>query len=236
MWQRPQDCSGIRRSLVISVLESYEVVRNQCRYLETVLPDDWEFILLDDGSDPPIEMPQHRPRHFSLALTRSAIPWTQALARNLGARLARGEHILLTDIDHIVTREAIEAVGRFGGSRMVFPRTIAILDETGRIRRDQAALRAFGWTRDQNDRLTGNGKIHQNTFAIRRSLFLDSLCGGYDRALCSSGRYGGDDVELNGRYAQLVSAGRAEADVLGPEIHVYPDPASNSKFHSLKRA
>jgi hypothetical protein len=236
MWQRTQDCSGIRRSLVISVLESYEIVRNQCRYLETVLPDDWEFILLDDGSDPPIELPRQRPRHFSLVFTRSPVAWTQALARNLGARLARGEHILFTDIDHIVTREALEAVGRFGGSRMMFPRSFAILDETGRIRRDQSALCACGWTQDQDDRLAGSGKIHQNTFAIRRSLFLDDLCGGYDRALCSSGKYGGDDVELNGRYAQLVSAGRAEADVLGPEIHVYPDPASSAKFHGLKRA
>jgi hypothetical protein len=235
MWQRPGDISGIRRSLVISVLESYEIVRGQCRYLETVLPEDWEFILLDDGSDPPIEMPEHKPRHFSLVYTRSSVAWTQAIARNLGARLARGQYVLFTDIDHIVTREALETVSRFEGSRMLFPRSFAVLDDVGRIHRDEAALGVFGWNPAQAGRLAREARIHPNTFAIRRDLFIDGLAGGYDEAMCSQGKYVEEDTEINTRYSRLVAAGCAEPDVLGPEIYVYPDPASNPRFHRLQR-
>jgi hypothetical protein len=217
------------------VLESYNVVARQCRHFKSTIPDEWEVILLDDGSQPPIPVPAHRPRRMTVVYTRNTAPWTQPIARNLGARLAGGRYLFFTDIDHIVTREAVEDVNRFEGSRMLFPRSFAVLDECGRVLRDPAALCTVGWNLEQDQRLETVGKIHQNTFAIRRDLFLNAMQGGYDESLCAGGKYGGDDVEFNRRYAQLVAAGRAAPDVLGREIHVYPDPASNAEFHSLVR-
>ena len=82
---------GIRTSVIISVLESYAVVRAQCRHLSRILPADWELILLDDGSQPPIEFPEWRPANFTLVHTRNFHPWTQPIARNLGGRLACGK-------------------------------------------------------------------------------------------------------------------------------------------------
>jgi len=204
--------------------------------LKAILPDDWEFILLDDGSEPPLSLPNDRPCHFSLVYTRNTAPWTQPIARNLGARLGRGRYLLFTDIDHIISREAVAAVHGFAGSRMLFSRSFGILDETGALRRDTTSLRAHGWSEQEERRLAAGGNMHQNTFAVRRELFLEAMAGGYDESLCAGGKYGGDDGEFNERYAKLVAAGRLEPDVVGPEIHVYPDPASNVQFHSLARA
>ena len=235
MWERPGMTSEIHCSLVISVLASYDVVRRQCRYLKTSLPDDWELVLLDDGSQPPIPMPETRPRHFTLITTRDTRRWTQALARNLGARLARGKYVFFTDIDHIVSLEAFADVSRFAGSRMLFPRAFAVLDDDGQVRRDPELLRAQGWKDEEGVGPPRGSRVHQNTFAIRRDLFVDGLQGGYDESLCGQGHYVPEDVEINGRYAQLVAAGRAAPDVLGREMYVYPDPASSDQFHDLER-
>jgi hypothetical protein len=235
MWQQPRPVPGIACSLVISVLRSDDVVCRQCRHFKAIIPDDWEVILLDDGSQPPLAVPADRPRHFCLVYTRNTTLWTQPIARNLGARLARGSCLFLTDIDHIVSPEAVAAVSGFSGSRMMFPRSFGVLDDQGRLSRDPALLHQFGWTGDGQAELDQHGKFHQNTFAIRRELFLDAMHGGYDESLCAGGKYGGDDVEFNERYRNLVACGRAEPDALGPEIFVYPDPASSALFHNLSR-
>ena len=235
MRQSPAEWSRFRFSLIISVLESYEIVQRQCNHLASIIPADCELIVLDDGSDPPLTMPNRRPAKFSLIYTRSTAPWTQPVARNLGARLARGAYLFFTDIDHIVSREAAQAVYSFSNSRMMFPRQFAVLNESGQIMRNSEILRTAGWSEEQEQHLAARGAIHQNTFAIRRDLFLEGMQGGYDEALCAGGRYGGDDVEFNHRYAGLVASGHAEPDVLGPRIFVYPDPASNKQFHNLSR-
>ena len=121
-------------------------------------------------------------------------------------------------------------------SRMFFSRSFAILSEDGQLVRDRRALREAGRTEQNDAAMRAAGGVHQNTFAIRRELFLDAMNGGYDESLCAGGGYGGDDVEFNHRYAQLVDAGLADRDVLGPEIHVYPDAAENAEFHGLSRS
>ncbi len=133
-----------------------------------------------------------------------------------------------TDIDHIVSVEAVQAACNFSGARLMFPRTLATLDEAGKI---------VNLSESQvQDHMPVNQSVHQNIFAMRRELFLDEMHGGYDESLCAGGKYGGDDIEFNQRYAALVASGRAEPDVLGPRLFVYPDPASNRHFHNLSRA
>ena len=53
--KRAQD--NIRLSIIIPVLNSHEIVRRQIEHFKKMnLPDDVELIIVDDGSDPPLEL------------------------------------------------------------------------------------------------------------------------------------------------------------------------------------
>jgi len=214
--------TGVDVSIVIPVLQSHEVSRRQCLYFDRTLPDRFELILVDDGSNPPIQTPR-----VSIPLTvtysRDTRPWTQALARNLGARIARGRYLLMTDVDHILSQDALAAVGAFRGFRMTFPRLFGELSADGEVR-------PCGST-DINAQILS----HQNTFVIQRRIFLEDLHGEYDEDKYSRGVYGGDDVDFNRRYYRLVQEKRLEPDAIGPPIFVYPAPANSPHFHSLTR-
>ena len=75
-------------SYIIPVLNSHEIVRRQILWWNRMnLPDDVEIIIVDDGSDPPLEADTEVARIYRTHDTR---PWTWALARNTGARIAKG--------------------------------------------------------------------------------------------------------------------------------------------------
>ena len=75
----------MRLSIVVPVLNSHEGLRRQLLHMERQgLPPDTEFILVDDGSDPPIENTSRL--RIKIHRTGDTRPWTWALARNAGAR------------------------------------------------------------------------------------------------------------------------------------------------------
>jgi len=48
---------NIKLSIIIPVLNSHEIVRRQIKHFKKMdLPDDVELIIVDDGSDPPLEL------------------------------------------------------------------------------------------------------------------------------------------------------------------------------------
>lgn len=48
---------NIKLSIIIPVLNSHEIVRRQIKHFKRMdLPDDVELIIVDDGSDPPVEI------------------------------------------------------------------------------------------------------------------------------------------------------------------------------------
>ncbi len=123
----------ITHSFIVSVLESYAMVDKQARLLSRILPDNWELILVDDGSDPPIPTPVEVPGNFTLIRTgeiRQDGEWTQHLAINRAVAVAQGEYIVKNDIDHVFTPGAIEAVNEFTGDMLLFHR------EAGRLNDD----------------------------------------------------------------------------------------------------
>jgi len=218
-------------TIVITVLNSHEVVRRQMEYFRKMdLTDGVEIILVDDGSNPPLNQMcagYAGLKNFSIYETNDKRPWTQGLARNKGASYAKGEFIFFTDIDHIITKEAIDAVLTFTEDKMVFPRYYGILSEYGDVICDEKSMLEFGLDPKRVRTRRGHlcGGIHSNTYAIRKSLF--DLIGGYDPKLCEQGfhmggRFKSEEVRFNSKYNGLVIKGKASPQVTGPKIYCYP--------------
>jgi len=219
----------MKLSLIIAVLESYDVVRRQLLWYGRFLPNypDVEFILVDDGSRPEIVVPAQS-FNFKILRTHDYRPWTQPCARNFGAKHSAGEYLLFTDIDHFFTEECIREARGFGGDKLQFYRDHGVLDADGGLDVSEAGLRAYA--PDLNPGLVG---VHYNTFAMRRTLF--KLLGGYDPKFC--GKYGGDDTDLSQRYGELHRKGVcARHEMANAVMYVYPDPKWDrlKVFHHLR--
>lgn len=218
-----------RLSLIVSVLESYEVVRRQLLHLERILTPECELILIDDGSVPSLEATcasVQKTIDFTLHRTHDRRPWTQPKGRNIGASLAHADKLLFFDIDHIVTADILNNCLRYQGDKLHWVRRPGILDENGHIVTDQRALIDYGMTEE-------NPSVHGNSFMIRKEVF--TRLGGYNEGFC--GRYGGDDVDFNQRYFRLCQRGLVRPEEVEGEGFVFPNPALDFKkiFHSLSR-
>lgn len=230
-------------SVIISIYQSHEIVRRQIEYFKKMnLPDDVEFIFIDDNSNPPLE---GQFNNFSIYRLESKLAWTQNLARNYGANKSQGEYLLMTDIDHILSRAAIEAVRNFTGEMMIFKRYLGILDENGDLTQDIEKLKEWGVN---PARLVRNGvplyaSVHGNTFAIKKMLF--EKLGGYNENLCLRGYHGlpghrKDDSDFRDKWKQY-SWDNNVREVMGPDIYMFPiglyhkDNSNNPNglFHSL---
>lgn len=163
-------------SIISPVLDSHEVVRRQILHYEHLnLPRNVEIILVDDGSNPPLEAPNCKLKNFTILPTHDTRPWTEHIARNAGARIAKGTYLLMIDIDHIISEEALQQMLLFNGDRMEFNRRLGILDENGMLKFDIDTLRKFRVSKDYINSQFIPG--HRSQFLIRRDLFWD--IGGY---------------------------------------------------------
>lgn len=201
----------ITHSLIIAVLESYTMVDRQIRLLTRLLPDTWELILVDDGSDPMIPFPSIHPQNFRLVRTfevRRPGEWTQKRAINRCVASTLGEYIVKSDIDHVFTAEAIAAADRFRGDMMLFHRKAADLREDLRIEPIEHFL-----TSPIDD-----------IYVMRRALFLE--LGGYPEYL--ERRYGGGGSPF-WKYSRSPEA-QPPHDAL-----IYAVPDSHATYHGLKR-
>ncbi len=217
----------MRLSLIVSVLDSHEVVRRQLLHLGRILPPGCELILVDDGSEPSLQAvcdSIDKSFCFRLHRTNDSRPWTQPRGRNIGASLARAPKLLFFDIDHIVSADVIDHALTYGGDKLHWQRLPAMLDEQGSIVTDHKALAEYG-------AIDGTPSVHGNSFVIRRALF--DLLGGYDERFC--GRYGGDDIDFNRRYGELCKFGLACPEEVRGTGYVYPEPAQDrtDSFHGL---
>jgi len=211
----------MKLSIVIAVLDSHEIVRRYLLYLKSLdLPDTVETIIVDDGSNPPIQAPEPL-RTTKLMYTNDTRSWTQGLARMKGIKESVGEYILCTDIDHIVSKEAIDASLLFQDDKMIFRRRFAYLDEEGKLINDRDSVISWGLDpkaiRDDN---LSDG-VHGNTWLMRRTVF-DEL-GGYNLNRCNSGSHlQGEDREFNKRYAHACRDGKYKDQVLGSFVYFFP--------------
>ena len=178
--------SRIKLSIVVPVLNSHEVVRRQLLYYERIgLDADTELILVDDGSDPPIENTSRL--QVTIHRTNDKRPWTWALARNAGARIAQGEYLLMYDLDHIVPGFAINFIRQFTGLKVQFVREFGVLDEFGNLTQDRGVLERYGLPKFKGLKL---GPL-PNNFAMKRELFWE--LGGYREDLVENPYPQGED-------------------------------------------
>lgn len=225
-------------SIVISVYQSHGVMQRQMlHFFRMGLPDDVEIILVDDGSKPshmrshytsPFIHEEYLPEverlpEFNVYYTNNTLAWTQGLGRNLGAKRADGEYLLMTDADHILSREAIEAVRAFDGDRMMFPRYFGVLLEDGTLSQDLEVLREYGLDVEHLGKRGLYASWHQNTFAIRKTTF--DILGGYEPVHSLVGYHpitrAGDDVYFNKKWNRWA-ASQGIRVVGGPPIYVWP--------------
>lgn len=179
------------------VLPFYRNSRMLWRQL-TIWRDEWpealkarcEIVIVDDGSpEPAIDEVSAVPDvgiPISVYRVLEDRPWHQHGARNLGAYVASGDWLLLTDMDHVIPADTlldVLAQIETAGKKTVF--TFARRDAPT----DDPAWRSDGWScmaHTLNDR--GELKPHVNSYALRRKFYWQ--VGGYDESYC--GVYGTD--------------------------------------------
>jgi glycosyltransferase involved in cell wall biosynthesis len=229
----------VKLSIIIPVLNSHEVVRRQLLHFFRIgLPGDTELILVDDGSDPPIE------NDFSnlarIHRTNDKRPWTWALARNAGARLATGDYLLMYDLDHIADRKLLDFVRGFTGLKVQFTREFGILDEFGRLTQDRDVLAEYGLPKHSSLKL---GPL-PNNFAMRRDLFWE--LGGYREDLVEKPYPQGEDRAFRSAWRTHELKHGGEGSMVcpyRPKMFMFPngkylgdvDADPKGLFHKLTR-
>jgi len=212
-------------SIIIAFYNSHEAVKRQVKYFSSMdLPDDIEFILVDDGSDPPHKIENYKLKNLTLHHTNDKRPWTQGLARNAGVKLSKGEYLLLTDIDHILSKEAIMDGYNFTGDKMIFPRFFGVLLEDGTLSQKVPDLIEYGLHPEAPKSRRGlYASYHGNTYVLKRSTF--DLLGGYNEKNCTFGHHApsrqGEDSALNAvwnRYAAKLGM----LPAVGSNIYMFP--------------
>jgi len=163
--------------------------------------------LIDDGSPDHPALPIAKKYEGDLALWRinEDIPWNQHGARNLGAKMAKGENpwMFMSDLD------------------IVLPADMAV--RLLRVLRKLKRNKFFTFERAYAPDFTRR-KIHTNTFLVRKQIFWKS--GGYDEDYC--GTYGGDHEFLQGLRAVAKRGHLGEILLHGYDIDVVSDA------HTLK--
>jgi glycosyltransferase involved in cell wall biosynthesis len=112
------------------------------------------FVIVDDGSPLPVQIPADIDLNLRLLRIDEDIPWNQAGARNLGVVYARSDKVVATDVDHEFPEATLEYV---------------------------LGLRPLGKKMYKPARLEADGtpiSPHPNTFVMSRGRFLQFY--GYD--------------------------------------------------------
>lgn len=229
----------MKLSIIIPVLNSHEMVRRQLLHFTRMgLPKDTELIIVDDGSDPPLTNTSDMA--VRIHRTNDKRPWTWALARNAGARVASGEYLLMFDVDHIVPAAAVGFLRRFDGYKVQFTREFGVLDENGVLKTDRDTLTEYGLPLQRGLKI---GPL-PNNFAMRRDLFWE--LGGYREDLVERPYPQGEDRAFRSAWRTYELAHGGEGSLVcaqRPRMYMVPngkylgdvDADPKGLFHGLSR-
>lgn len=235
----------MRLSIIVPVLNSHEIVRRQLLHFKRVgVPDGVEIIYMDDGSDPPLATSDKDLSTFRAVPTNDTRPWTWAVARNSGAKIANGNYLLMTDLDYIITRQAMEKALAFDRDYLGFRREFGVLDENGVFTQDLDVLQSWGLLPERARSRGVNLPPHPNNFTIRKDLFFQM--GGYREDLIGKPYPAGEDNLFKKTRKQWVATGKMTENT-GPDerptIYMFPngqycgdvDADPKGMFHTLTR-
>ena len=224
-------------SIIITILNSHSVVKRQIKHFTKMnLPQSVEIIFIDDGSDPPLKFRARHLKNFNIYPSGDTRRWSMACARNLGAKIAEGEYLFMTDIDHILPRSVIDAVLNFDGDKMIFLRELAVLDRRGNITQNFEMLRKYGLGDKRYKTKNIKRLRHANTFAIKKSIY--KAIDGYGTKYCRDNYIDRvSDRNFFNRYKKYYMAGKCKWQKTGGTIYTYPPGANNipGLFHDLPR-
>jgi len=241
----------MKASIIMPFLDSDEIVRRLIKYWGQMnIPDDVEFIIMDDGSEKPLRHPDFglldlvRELKLNLEIyeTHEKRPWTSSIARNRGAAIATGRTLLLLDGDYIVPEQAIMDVREFTGNKMHMIREFGVLDENGVFTQDKETLLAWGLIPERYEKRGPKLSPHSNAFAMNREVFLE--IGGYDEERVLTNNYPQrEDNNFKGRWARWREGKSHIPGEYRPTIYMYPngqfcgdvDYNPFDLFHNLSR-
>ena len=179
----------MKLSIIVSILNSHEIVRRQILHFEKIgIPDDVEILYMDDSSNPPLKF-ETMLKNFRIIQVNNPVPRTNgifydgrvSIARNLGAKLAQGEFLLMTDIDYIIRESDIEAGRCLKYDKQSFRRQFGVILEDGTVTQDLDTLRKYGLMEDRIRTRGVDLAPHPNNFIMRKSTYFGM--GGYREEL-----------------------------------------------------
>lgn len=217
-------------SVVIPYYRNPSMLRRQLAVWRDEWPADLktrcEIVLVDDGSpEPAADVVRAEPAPgLPVGVWRVLvdIPWHQHGARNLGAHIAVGKWLLMTDMDHVVPAETLAAV--LDAAALVSGRTAFTF-----TRRDApvGSWRAADWS-DMALTLNAEGELkpHVNSYALSRRLW--AKVGGYDEDYC--GIYGTDRLFRDRLWKRAV-----HQQLNAPLIRVSRESIADASTTALER-
>jgi glycosyltransferase involved in cell wall biosynthesis len=154
------------------------------------IKDRVEIVIVDDGSPEGHAIDVLRPEglpKLSIYRVLEDRPWHQHAARNLGADVAKGEWLLLTDMDHVLKQDAAEA----------------LLKRINLGKLDRKAIYTLARVEADTGLPTmkdGREKPHPNSFVVTKETFWH--IGGYDESFV--GVYGTDSLFRSRAYSRAI--------------------------------
>lgn len=222
----------MKLSIIISILNSHEIVRRQFLHFERMgLPDDVEILFMDDGSDPPLKyegtklknlriIPVNNPDMHSRANGMFA-DGRVSIARNMGAKLAKGEFLLMTDIDYIICRDSIEAGRSLKFDKQGFRRQFGVLLEDGSLTHNFDVLRSYGLMEDRIQRGDLLFSPHPNNFIMRKKTYWE--IGGYRENISEREYPSGGDRWFKRDWSRYFNEGKATLSPERTTLYMFPN-------------
>lgn len=124
----------LRVSIILLVFESYEMVRRQVLYMNSLnLPDSIEVIFADDGSNPPVILYDEPNFKYKMVYREKEKQWTIPKIINYAAGFAEGTYLLFLGVDHMLSPEMVSFMMKSNSGYSVFQRIYAVIDRWGNL-------------------------------------------------------------------------------------------------------